>query len=561
VWFPGNGTQQQRRTKEQYHSNCNRGSVLFWPMIPRSLSVDESFELLNPFIIATDKAHKHQIYQQILYPHGHRSSQTTVSCSCLFFLTSPLQNQISSQDHHQQQPDEIFRELCPLCLSDFMKVMKDTRDNYKLILKKYDQRLNYLMNIYPPSHASGSSSGQRKLTKSEKLIETILDLERKEEALTKELISLEHQSDNFADEISLMNEEIRLLEREKNSLQEEEQTVDDDFLESGALLSATRSEIILLSQNFSSKSLFSMSWKSSFFIISSSSSPSLVTVQPAPPFPSNSSLSLSSFLTQSLPLAVFSITPHTTTPTTPSSPSPSSSTTLEQKILSVNRIRISYCPVSSCNLNWGEICLGWSIVGTFLQGFLHEMVWISAEISSSAQRAVPLRWTFRMVLLRGKVVFVRAGHDDEEEDEGERAVRDGVGKPLYRLSCTEEEVPSSHHSMGEAQDYIGSSDEYQTALICLGIVIIELADALQEVLQSHWSTIDPLGFGSLSRCPALRSLKSFSLQSSSLYRQTLRWPNNLHEITKYFPDKGAYILLVNDILTMVSHLQTLHLED
>jgi hypothetical protein len=441
-----------------------------------------------------------------------------------------------------------------------MKVMKDTKDNYKLTLKRYDQRLNFLMNIYPPPQASLSM-------KSQKLIESILELERKEETMANEIFALESQFDYFTDEISVLNEEICLLEREKNSLEEEEHNADEDFHEILSLVSATRSEINLLSQNLSSKSLFSMSWRSSFFISSSppSSPPPSRLVDPAPPLPS-SSLSLSSFLSQSLPLAVFSITPQTL----PSFTSPSSypSSSLEQKILCINRIRVSYCPVSASNLNWGEICLGWSIVGTFLQGFLHEMTWICSQISSNKALFPPLRWTYRMVLLRGKVVFVRSQSDEEEEEEGRG---DKEGSPLYRLYCTEEEVlttsaqqQSSSEDIRVSNHEIGSSEEYQTALICLGILIIELMDSLQEVLQSHWSTIpdfDPLtGFGSLSNCPALRSLKSFSQQSSSLYRN-YQWPDDPREILICFPDKGAYVTLVNDLLTVVSHLQTLHLED
>jgi hypothetical protein len=520
--------------------------------------MEESFELLNPLFIATDKAQKHSLYQQILYPpHPDPNS------SAHPLPSQHLRSKQTSLSSWSSDPvsDDLF-ELCPLCLGDFLTGMKDTEEKYKLMIKRYDQTLNR-------DFMNPSTPVSRSPNRSNKLIQKIFELESNEEDLNKELQLNEKKLETLDDHIAALNHDIQQLEIDINCLQQEEQEGEEEFRDTLSLIGNTQTEISLLSQTLSSKSLYSMSWQISHMI---PTSPLIDAGDPHFPHSSSASSSLlsqstlSSFLAASLP-SVFSIAPLST---------PS----IEQKILTVNRIRVTYCPISTKNLNWGEICMGWSVLATFLQGFLHEMEWIWSQISTGhrqQQPLMPLQCSYQMVLLRGKVVFTKYRQEEQESVEGGVNGEDKE-RDLYRLYCTQEEVEtplplplaplssssSSQKSSAPGEEGIGSSDEYRLAILCFAISIIEVTDFLNEIIQYHWQgrsgvnvNLPPLEYGYLlNQCPTLEDLKSLSHQHSPLCR-TRQWPELNHLLKQHFPNKQSYINLVNDVLYAVHTLHTL----
>jgi hypothetical protein len=545
---------RKEREKKMSHGH---GSVQHRPLrppthpLPTSFDasyLEESFELLNPLFIATDKAQKHSLYQRILYP-----SSSSPPLRSDFPPSHRHEKQPTSLDLYSSDSNELFHDLCPLCLGDFLTGMKDTEEKYKLMIKRYDQTLNhYFMNPSPPPPLSANRSN--------KLIQEIFQLESNEEMLSDELRLNDQKLGDLDDHISALNHDIQQLEIDLNCLQHEDMEGQEEFQDTLSLVGNTQTELYLLSQTLSSKSLYSMSWQISHMIPTSPQDRGMRHTPGSSSSVSSSLLAqstLSSFLATSMP-SVFSI-------------APLSSPSIEQKILTVNRIRVTYCPISIQNLNWGEICMGWSVLGTFLQGFLHEMEWIYSQISTRhhQQLLIPVKCSYQMILLRGKIVFTK--YQEEEESEGEE--RRGHGRQerdLYRLYCTQEEVEtpsllsssSSHKSSTLGEEEIGSSHEYRLALLCFAISIIELTDLLNEIIQSHWNgrpglSSPPLEYGHLlNQCPTLEYLKSLSQQRSLVHR-TRQWPELEHLLKQHYPNKQSYVNLVNDVLYAVYALHSL----
>lgn len=474
-------------------------------------SLEESFELLNPLFIAADKAHKHHIYQNILYQqhpshkfHSSTSSNISTTTSSNSNISISSSSTISSPTTIDSSPSDVFDELCSVCLSDFVKGMKDTEERYKLMMKQYDQTLNlYFLN-----------STSNPTNQSKKLISNILELEGIESDLNREIKDYDLEINTLDDELFSIQQEIEQYTIDINCAEQDYERSEQEIHDTASLIESTRTEISLLSQTLSSKSLYSMNWKTSLMIQNS-------------PDPLMNQSTLSSFLATSIN-SVFS--------------SPLASPSMEQKILGVNRIRITYCPISSKNLNWGEICMGWSVVGTFLQGYLNEMKWICRQIPTSHDPSSCC--TFEMILLRGKLVFNDLRQCQDREIYSERN--------LYRLYCTEEELISSQKQVS-LEDY-GSSLEYQIALLCLGITIVEITDIFKHILHSYWkaSHEEIAEIKPLLECPSLVYLKSLSHQQNFIHQ----WPT-LHHLLQHFPNKLSFINLVNDILLVVYNLHTI----
>lgn len=199
-------------------------------------------------------------------------------------------------------------------------------------------------------------------------------------------------------------------------------------------------------------------------------------------------------------------------------------------ILSINRIRISYCPIPAVNLNWGEICFGWTLAGSFIQGIIYEI----EEIRKCLNMDIEISYTYSMIILREYIAIIG---DDNNPIKNKKNIR--------RLFC-------SGNTLRENEKYLfEASSEYILSLICFGIIIIECIDVLNYLSQyfpiENYNKNKNIDF---CQQPSLLFLKSLMTTPNILGR---KWPH-IVTISNHFSDKNKLIKLSDDILSVIHTL-------